>query len=175
MYCRGRSHTQQVPPCFTTPTWRNVSLEHFVNCPTNLAVNRQTRMLADLDTVGCYDSALLNTTSFKKSLLDSAKENLLKFSFFGITDEIVKTQFLFENTFNFRFSRQARQKLDKSELVNQDVGQGLKVKVRELTQLDEELYRFAKHIFLSRVRDMEVLKNYTVGEYFKRVRDRQSG
>ena len=35
--------------------WSGVSMEQFVSCPFNLAFNRQTRMLADLSLVHCYN------------------------------------------------------------------------------------------------------------------------
>ena len=34
--------------CFQDEDWMDVTLEEFMACPFNLAVNRQTRMLANL-------------------------------------------------------------------------------------------------------------------------------
>lgn len=38
--------------------WTGVEIDEFLDCEWNLAHNRQTRMLADLSLVGCYNSSL---------------------------------------------------------------------------------------------------------------------
>ena len=42
--------------------WAGVSLANFTACPHNLAPNRQTRMLADLALVNCYNTTGQVTT-----------------------------------------------------------------------------------------------------------------
>lgn len=54
-------------------------------CPYNLASNRQTRMLADLSIVGCYNSTLSNTDR-DRLMLASAKHNLQYMPFFMLTE-----------------------------------------------------------------------------------------
>lgn len=54
-------------------------------CPHNLANNRQTRMLADLSLIGCYNSSL-NSRDRDRLMLNSAKHNLKLMPFFMLTE-----------------------------------------------------------------------------------------
>lgn len=56
-----------------------------MECPYNLARNRQTRMLADLSIVGCYNSTL-SKTDRDRLMLASAKHNLQFMPFFMLTE-----------------------------------------------------------------------------------------
>jgi len=56
-----------------------------MECPYNLARNRQTRMLADLSIVGCYNSSL-SKTDRDRLMLASAKHNLQFMPFFMLTE-----------------------------------------------------------------------------------------
>ncbi|XP_046743444.1 heparan-sulfate 6-O-sulfotransferase 1 isoform X2 [Diprion similis] len=87
---RGARHwcggTQaNIPQCYSEPNWQGVTLEEFMQCPHNLASNRQTRMLADLSIVGCYNSTL-NRTERDRLMLESAQRNLLSMPFFMLTE-----------------------------------------------------------------------------------------
>lgn len=76
-YCGGRSATShELPPCYNSSDWSGVSLRDFISCPHNLAFNRQTRMLADLSLVGCYDKSLMTEEERNILLLASAKGNV---------------------------------------------------------------------------------------------------
>ncbi|KAH9512761.1 Heparan-sulfate 6-O-sulfotransferase 2 [Bulinus truncatus] len=104
LHCNGRDATlEEVPFCFSGSDWSGVSFEDFVSCPHNLAFNRMTRMLSNLSKVNCYNKTKRDEKLVNEIMLQSAKENLLNFSFFGILEEQQKTQFLFENTFGLRF------------------------------------------------------------------------
>ena len=52
----------------------DVTLEEFTSCPHNLAFNRQTRMLADLDLVNCYE----NLSNFHNVSSDIERYKFLK-------------------------------------------------------------------------------------------------
>jgi hypothetical protein len=90
-------------------TWQDVDLNEFMSCPSNLAFNRQTWMLA------LYDSnfSLCNYLSKKDSnlswwngeLLERAKKSLQSLSFFGLKENQEKNQLLLYHTFkqNIRF------------------------------------------------------------------------
>ncbi|KMQ86849.1 heparan-sulfate 6-o-sulfotransferase 2-like protein, partial [Lasius niger] len=87
---RGARHwcggTQaNIPQCYNGSSWKNVSLEQFMACPYNLASNRQTRMLADLSIVGCYNSTL-SSIDRDRLMLASAKHNLQFMPFFMLTE-----------------------------------------------------------------------------------------
>lgn len=77
-----------------------------MNCSHNLAHNRQTRMLADLTLAGCYTG--YNTTKDRherdRILLQSAKHNLAKMAFVGLTEQQSMSQYVFEQTFQLNFT-----------------------------------------------------------------------
>lgn len=62
--------------------WQDVSFTEFTSCPSNMANNRQTRMLADLKLINCYDRWLnssLNSSqiaAIEQVMLKSAIKNL---------------------------------------------------------------------------------------------------
>nr|KAF7409184.1 hypothetical protein H0235_014036 [Vespula pensylvanica] len=105
---RGARHwcggTQaNIPQCYNGPSWQGVSLEQFMECPYNLASNRQTRMLADLSIVGCYNSTL-SSLDRDRLMLASAKHNLQFMPFFMLTEYQKVGQYSFEETFGMRFA-----------------------------------------------------------------------
>lgn len=57
--CGGHEYSlPDVQECFAGRKPSTVTQEEFARCKDNLALNRQTRMLADLTLVNCYDSVL---------------------------------------------------------------------------------------------------------------------
>ncbi|KAI5642282.1 sulfotransferase family domain-containing protein [Phthorimaea operculella] len=87
-WCQGRTASgSEVPPCYTGDSWKGVTLQEFASCPWNLANNRQTRMLADLALVGCYNGTLRHRSAeTDRVLLASAKRNLAAMAYFGLTE-----------------------------------------------------------------------------------------
>ena len=85
----------QVPKCYKETqdesgewgNWQGVSLKEFMACETNLAVNRQTRMLADLDLVDCYNTSTMSLAKREAIMVASAKTNLERMAYFGLTEE----------------------------------------------------------------------------------------
>lgn len=63
-----------------------VQLDEFMNCDSNLATNRQTRMLSDLALVGCYNKTTTPSLERDRIMLASAKRNLAGMSYFGLTE-----------------------------------------------------------------------------------------
>lgn len=91
-----------IPSCnFTTPS--TTSLSDFIKCPVNLALNRQTRMLADLSLVNCYNQTGMSKKDYEFILLSSAKSNLHKMAFFSLDEYPDMSLQLFEQTFGLRF------------------------------------------------------------------------
>uniref|UniRef100_A0A2P2I9S0 Heparan-sulfate 6-O-sulfotransferase n=1 Tax=Hirondellea gigas TaxID=1518452 RepID=A0A2P2I9S0_9CRUS len=146
LYCGGRRATEEeVRRCYSGEMWDNPSLQEFMDCPDNLAINRQTRMLADLVLVGCYNQSVMSKSKHDEMMLFSAKQNLNRMAFFGLTEEQKKSQYLFEEIFNLRFSmrfEQFNQTHTDSTLskISPDKLQELK----ELNHLDVQLYEYAK-------------------------------
>jgi len=146
-----------VTPCYDEQgdgDWSGVSLEEFSGCGTNMAFNRQTRMLSDLRLVNCYNATGMSKADREDTMLKSAKANLQKMAFFGITAQQARSQFLFEDTFNLKF------KVDFEEQAeDQQSQQYLSLltpaqldQIRRLNRLDIELYEFAKHLMEERYR-----------------------
>lgn len=91
----------ELPWCYDPESgWGNVTLDEFLACPFNLAFNRQTRMLADLTLVHCYDENKLPKARRDGILLESAKNTLRNMAFFGVLDRMAESQELFQKTFN---------------------------------------------------------------------------
>lgn len=75
-----------------------------MECPYNLARNRQTRMLADLSIVGCYNSTL-SKSDRDRLMLASAKHNLQFMPFFMLTEyQKVSDKFKYYTQFIFIIS-----------------------------------------------------------------------
>ncbi|MPC73000.1 Heparan-sulfate 6-O-sulfotransferase 3 [Portunus trituberculatus] len=77
-------------------------MDEFMACSSNLAMNRETRMLADLSLVGCYNTSMMTPEDRGRIMLLSAKRNLKKMAFYGLTEEQGISQYLFEVIFNLR-------------------------------------------------------------------------
>ncbi|XP_021464335.2 heparan-sulfate 6-O-sulfotransferase 3-B [Oncorhynchus mykiss] len=152
--CDGRSPTQdELPACYSGDDWTGVTLTNFMDCPSNLANNRQVRMLADLSLVGCYNVSTFTAGAERERgrvLLASAKNNLRNMAFYGLTEFQRKTQYLFERTFGLRFI-QAFTQINSTRAASVGVGEGaLRRRIEGLNALDVELYEYAKELFLRR-------------------------
>lgn len=150
--CQGQSGLGHIKPCYSGESWEGVSLDQFSGCESNMAFNRQTRMLANLRLVDCYNTSAMTRSQRDRVMLDSAKANLRRTAFFGITAQQAKSQFVFEETFNLKF------KVDFEELAEDqnsvsflpDVSAADMQKIRELNSLDIELYDYAMKLLMER-------------------------
>lgn len=131
--------------------WANVTLDDFMACPYNLASNRQTRMLADLSKVGCYNNSVFADRSQReRRMLSSAIDNLKELAFFGLVERQAETQRLFERTFDVR----STDKLVQSNTTHAEEANYTDVQlqqIKQLNKLDIVLYRFAQRLFESRL------------------------
>uniref|UniRef100_A0A1I8BM28 Heparan-sulfate 6-O-sulfotransferase n=1 Tax=Meloidogyne hapla TaxID=6305 RepID=A0A1I8BM28_MELHA len=146
-----------ISKCFESDI-KDIELDEFLNCPNNLAFNRQTRMLADLTLIGCDNLVFSDTPTshFGRLMLESAKKNLQnKFAFFGIKERMNESQILFENIFNIKFS---------DSLSNWNISKSSDIFVRadqiaqvnQKNQLDLELYSFANKLFNQRIEELKI-------------------
>ncbi|CAL8268117.1 unnamed protein product [Lota lota] len=148
--CDGRSPTQdELPTCYGGDDWSGVPLTDFMDCPSNLANNRQVRMLADLSLVGCYNLSSMNDSERSRTLLTSAMSNLKNMAFYGLTEFQRKTQYLFERTFRLRFIAAFTQ-INSTRAANVDLSEPVRKRIEELNVLDMQLYEYAKDLFLQR-------------------------
>uniref|UniRef100_A0AAY4E4G8 Heparan-sulfate 6-O-sulfotransferase n=1 Tax=Denticeps clupeoides TaxID=299321 RepID=A0AAY4E4G8_9TELE len=149
--CDGRSPTpDELPACYSSEDWAGVSLADFMACASNLASNRQARMLADLSLVGCYNLSSMSERRRAEMLLTSAKSNLRRMAFFGLTEFQRKTQYLFERTFGLRFIAPFTQ-INGTRAASVAVGGATRQQIEELNALDVQLYEYARELFLHRV------------------------
>lgn len=138
--CDGRTPTpEELPPCYEGTDWSGCTLQQFMDCPYNLANNRQVRMLADLSLVGCYNVSAMSEDERWAVLLESAKRNLRGMAFFGLTEYQRKTQYLFERTFHLAFIAPFTQ-LNGTRAASVEVMPETQLRIRQLNQWDEELY-----------------------------------
>ncbi|XP_062325695.1 heparan-sulfate 6-O-sulfotransferase 1-A, partial [Osmerus eperlanus] len=148
--CDGRTPTpEELPACYEGSDWSGCTLQQFMDCPYNLANNRQVRMLADLSLVGCYNMSTVPEKKRAQLLLDSAKKNLRDMAFFGLTEYQRKTQFLFERTFRLRFIRPFMQ-YNSTRAAGVDLDNTTVQRIEELNELDMELYDYARDLFQQR-------------------------
>ncbi|XP_077466154.1 heparan-sulfate 6-O-sulfotransferase 2 isoform X2 [Stigmatopora argus] len=148
--CDGRSPTSsELPSCYPGDDWSGCTLQEFTDCPHNLANNRQTRMLADLSLVGCYNVSSMSEDERWGVLLESAKRNLRGMAFYGLTEYQRKTQYLFERTFRLAFIAPFTQ-LNGTRASGLDVPTDTQRRIRQLNRWDVELYEYARDLFLQR-------------------------
>jgi hypothetical protein len=136
--------------------WANVSIGDFVACKTNLANNRQTRMLASYNTrlSVCDFSSMIRKN--KRALLDNAKHNLRSLFYFGLTEFQELSQRLFErtlgqNTYKFKKNFIQANNTNAERFIGQ-LDKEVLNRIKELNQLDLELYEYAKNLFFERLK-----------------------
>ena len=160
--CRGREVTDaEMPPCYPgfydQEPWVNITLAVFLSCKSNWANNRQTMMLADLASVGCFSKSLHSEEERERLMLESAKRSLRQFAYFGITEYIEESEAIFEETFGVKFDERVEQRsfsalhsapMLQSLWSNRNVYQ----EVADANRLDMELYKYALRLFAVRLK-----------------------
>lgn len=167
-WCNGKEATlDELPSCFEGKDMEELTLDEFLSCGNNLALNRQTRMLADLTLVGCYNSSSVSLEERNLLLLTSAKNNLHKMAFFGLSEFPRISQYMFESIFNLSF-------IEKEQQLHNIFGRRIRRKfleeisakeinkIEQLNQLDITIYAYAKELLFHR---FEKLKN--IDPHFK--------
>uniref|UniRef100_A0A4W3IRD1 Heparan-sulfate 6-O-sulfotransferase n=1 Tax=Callorhinchus milii TaxID=7868 RepID=A0A4W3IRD1_CALMI len=148
--CDGRTPTlEELPTCYDGIDWSGCTLQQFMDCPYNLANNRQVRMLADLSLVGCYNMSFITEKKRAQVLLESAKKNLKDMAFFGLTEFQRKTQYLFEQTFHLQFIKPFVQ-FNSTRAAGVETSNETIERIEELNDLDMQLYDYAKDLFQQR-------------------------
>lgn len=149
---RGHCALYNTQLCYHNQTsWLNVGLEDFLNCPNNMAVNRQTRMLADHNLIGCPSATGGNSILHDGMMLASAIENLSNLAFFGLCEEQEISQIVFEETFNLEFKQNFKQSDDdKTKVLIKKLSGDTIAKIIQINHLDMKLYDYAKKLFRNR-------------------------
>ena len=152
MTCR-----EDIPACYQNSSWKDVSLKEFMQCPYNLATNRQTHMIASLGDFGCANLTHLTPEARDTVILESAKANLMKMSFYGFTEHQLLTKEMFELVFNTVFKVPWKQTKSSIAIESsiQETSQETRLEIARLNTLDIKLYQFAKDLFHQRLKKLQ--------------------
>lgn len=140
---------------------QGVTLKEFLACKHNLAINRQTRMLANLSKVNCYNTTGMTQSERDRLMLQSAKDNLVDMAFFGLSEFQNYTQFLFEHTLNINFRKDFEQ-YKSTHTSRHEIDKADEEQVVKLNYLDIELYKFAKDLFFQRIKQSYLEEGFPV-------------
>lgn len=168
--CQNQRMTPElVPPCYEGyykgRSWPNLTFEEYISCPYNQAINRQTRMIADLTLVDCYKHARNLTKSHQTTMLASAKLNLQgNFAGFAINEYLVESQVLLEHQLGKKFKDPFMSKNSEDEKSGDLVTYIFRKKelydrIAEVNHLDMELYQYALDLFASRLDELGIKLN----------------
>ncbi len=161
--CGGKEVTDaEMPPCYPGyydgEAWTNVSLVDFYSCTSNWANNRQTMMVADLESVGCFTQTAHPPETIQKTILESAKRNLAhRFPFFALTEYMNESVLLFERTFGMQFGQKLVQR-SLSDIHSAPLlhslwdSRDLFDKIARANSLDMQLYEYALQLFSARAK-----------------------
>ena len=107
-------------------------------------------MMADLRLTNCYNTTNISKSQREQTILESAKTNLERLAFFGLTSEQAKSQYLFEDTFNLKFKVpfEAQNQHSKSDI--SDLDEETLNKIKDLNSLDVELFQYAQNLMQTR-------------------------
>lgn len=138
--------------CYNNKTsWFDVSLEEFLKCPNNMAINRQTRMLANHKLVGCPSDGEPNSGNRDDLMLTSAIDNLKSIAFFGLCERQRASQIVFEKTFDLKFKQDFKQSDDnKTKVFIERLPNDIVERILKINHLDMKLYEYATNLFHSR-------------------------
>ena len=162
--CAGRSVTkEEMPPCYPgyyeDKEWSNATLEEFLSCESNWGNNRQVMMLANLEEVGCYNKSRYAKKEREARMLASAKRNLEKFAFFGLTEFLEESGILFEKMLGLQFGKPLRQLPFSglcSSLALKSVTKEMYEKIAQINKLDVALYNYALQLFTKKLKEIGV-------------------
>lgn len=157
--CNGQP--MEPSPCYqgyySGAPWNNVTLDKFVRCSSNWANNRQTIMLANLTEVNCFNDQSLSSAERNRILLASAKENLRKMPFFGLSEYFVESCRLFEHQFKVKFVKRCIQKEISTQLHSSPMlhtiwtNTALYNSIINSNDLDMQLYQYALQLLTVRL------------------------
>jgi len=146
--------------CYDGSNWIGVSLSNFMKCKSNPAINRQTRMLADLRSTKCSAFYHMSKNEKDRFLYNSATKVLGEMIFFALTEKPAESQFIFEKTFHVKFNNDWKlfdtgySKEYMKNVSSEDIQ-----KIKDINYLDLKLYQFASNMFAKRLKYFEELSS----------------
>ena len=167
--CKGEYvPLKDMPPCYpgfyNRVPWPNLTLSKFISCESNWANNRQTLMLADLESVDCFNKLSLSKKDRERMLLETAKKNLESFAFFGITEYMSESSQIFEEVFDVEFpllpsTRNLSELHSGPMLPNLWKNPSFMSAIQEVNRLDLLLYEHALMVFKQRAERLGIRVN----------------
>ena len=113
-------------------------------------------MLANLELVNCYNTTGMEREERDRIMLASAKENLLRMAYFGLTELQAESHYVFQETFNLTFKvKNLEFNRHRESKINQALSSAQVRKIEELNHLDMKLYEFAKEVMMWRLEDIK--------------------
>ncbi|XP_005104246.1 heparan-sulfate 6-O-sulfotransferase 2 [Aplysia californica] len=158
LVCDGHRNRPRI--CYRGENWANVTLSEFMSCETNLAINRQTRMLANMTLSDCYETeSNLSRRHRDEIMLASAKYNLARFfRFFGLLERELDSARLFGATFdgiNFHLET-FQQEPTVADSTLSTLTDFEKEEILRLNYLDVRLLEFARALFAERLKNAQL-------------------
>jgi hypothetical protein len=149
--------------------WSNATWNDFLKCEYNLANNRQVRMLANYNEIGCGALRCITKSSncseemknyYDELLLESAKKSLLSFTFFGLSEYQNLSFLLFHKIFSNQLKFKNNFSKQKVTLGKSLLGSKFHVYLNEINEnnkLDIKLYEFGKKMFFERLSYFQII------------------
>ena len=157
-WANAKMKCKDAKKCYDGGDWIGVSLQDFMKCKWNPAINRQTRMLADLRSMTCKTFYGMNEEERDEFLYESAEKVLQNMIYFALTEKPAESQFIFEKTFNVTFGRDWKLlKTGYTKEYMKNVSSEDIQKIKEMNYLDVRLYSFAVDLFARKLNYLEEL------------------
>ncbi|KAI6656763.1 hypothetical protein LOD99_16066 [Oopsacas minuta] len=146
------SQTQTSPKCrFFSKDLGNLTLQEFMNCTYNPAINRMTYMLAGYYNIKCELNYTITQAAKESIILETAKRNLEEFTYFGIFEFLKESYQLFESIFSVKFMEIPTLKENrKLAFTIQELKE-----IEEINYLDIQLYSWAVELFKKRLKSLK--------------------
>ena len=132
---------------------KKVTFEDYMSpCPQSWSVNRQTKMLADIDKTGCLDPAAMSSEKRDSILLETAKKNLKEMIYFGVTEYMKESVLLIEHRLDVKYDSPWSQPLIKdlsiADLLHKVWSNSTLYKeISSINYLDMQLYEYGLKLF----------------------------
>ena len=126
-----------------------LTIEEFISCEDNHAINRMTHMLSGYGTIQCKYNTQMNRMGKDTVILETAKKHFREFEYFGILELLLESAKLFEDTFSVKFVEYPIQKETKGEKM--ELTDEQQSRIESLNNLDVKLYNWALELFKERI------------------------
>ena len=159
--CDGIKYFQKETSCMKKIR-KKVTFEDYISpCPQSWSVNRQTKMLADIDKTGCLDPAAMSSEKRDSILLETAKKNLKEMIYFGVTEYMKESVLLIEHRLDVKYDSPWSQPLIKdlhiADLLHKVWSNSTLYKeISSINYLDMQLYEYGLKLFDQRLQQIHI-------------------